>query len=68
MTITEAKTFVGKDCLVFWRDRFGIEQSTKLYIEALQHMSPYGTYLIGCSQDICLDKVTRIDTLNAAAT
>ena len=64
MTIPEAKTYVGKNCSVTWKDRRGIEQSTRLHIEDLTFVPLYGAYLVGDIEDVCLDKVTRIQPLD----
>jgi hypothetical protein len=64
MTIPEAKAYVGKDCAVIWKDRRGIEQSTRLHIEDLTFIPLYGAYLVGDVEDLCLDKITRIRLLD----
>ncbi|HPP75866.1 MAG TPA: hypothetical protein PLU88_12165, partial [Armatimonadota bacterium] len=64
MTIPEAKAYVGKDCSVTWHDRHGKEHSTKIHIEDVTFVPLYGAYLMGDIEDVCLDKVTRIQTIN----
>jgi hypothetical protein len=64
MTIPEAKPYVGRNCTVTWKDRRGIEQSTRLHIENLTFVPLYGAYLVGDIEDVCLDKVTRIQPLD----
>lgn len=64
MTILEAKPYVGKNCTITWRDRRGIEQSTRLHIEDLTFVPLYGAYLVGDIEDVCLEKVTNIQLLD----
>ena len=47
MTIAEARAYVGKDCTVVWKDRNGMEQSTRLLVQGLSYVPPYGGYLLG---------------------
>jgi len=60
MRIPEAKQFVGKECRVSWTDRLGQEHSKVLRVEELQFMPLYGAYIIGDTEEVRLDKVTRI--------
>lgn len=64
MTIVEAKPYVGRNCAITWMDRRGAEQSVQLYIEKLAYVPMYGAYLMGDVEDVCLDKVTRIQPLD----
>lgn len=64
MTITEARPYVGRSCAVTWMDRRGEEQSTRLHIEELKFVPLYGAYLMGDIEDVCLEKVTRIQPLD----
>lgn len=60
MRIPEAKQFVGRECQVSWTDRLGQEHSKVLRVEDLQFVPLYGAYIIGDTEEVRLDKVTRI--------
>lgn len=60
MRIPEAKQFVGRECRVSWTDRLGQEHSKVLRVEDLQFVPLYGAYIIGDTEEVRLDKVTRI--------
>lgn len=64
MTIPEARAYVGRNCSVTWKDRLGREQSLNLHVEELTFVPMYGAYLVGDIEDVCLDKVTRIQPLD----
>jgi hypothetical protein len=64
MTIPDARQFVGKNCSVTYRDRLGNVHSKSLYIHDLTFVPLYGAYLVGDVEDVCLDKVTAIKSLD----
>ena len=63
MTIREAKSYIGKDCSITWRNRMGKEQKINLHIHDLTFVPLYGAYLVGDIEDVCLDRVTRIQPI-----
>lgn len=64
MTIPEARPYVGRNCAVTWRDRHGNEMSTRLHVEEVSFVPMYGAYLMGDVEEVCLEKVTRIQLLD----
>ena len=60
MTVHEATPYVGKDCSVVWRDRFGDEQLMKTHIYKLGFVPLHGSYIMGDEDDVFLNKVVRI--------
>lgn len=63
MQIPEAKRYLGRDCTVTFRDRHGDEITKNLHLHDVQFVPLYGAYLIGDIEDVCLDRVTSISTL-----
>lgn len=63
MHISEVREFVGKNCSVTWMDRFGREQTTILRVNDLTFIPLYGAYLVGDGEELNLEKVTRIQTV-----
>ncbi len=64
MTIPEAKQYVGRNCWVSWTDRHGHEHSKVLRVEDLRFWPFYGSYIIGDTEAVRLDKVTEILALD----
>ena len=60
MTIPEAKEYVGRNCWISWTDRTGQSHSKVLQVEDLQFLPMYGAYLVGDTEEVRLDKVTKI--------
>jgi hypothetical protein len=63
MTVREARVYVGRDCAVTWKDRFGMEQIAQTHIYKLGFVPRYGAYIMGDVDDVYLNKVTRIQPL-----
>lgn len=64
MTVHEATGYVGKDCAVTWKNRFGHEQIVRTHIYKLGFVPLYGTYIMGDVDDVFLNKVTRIQIVD----
>lgn len=63
LNIRDAKEYVGRDCLITYRDRLGNEQQKTLHVHDLTFVPLYGAYLVGDVEDVHLDKVTAISPL-----
>lgn len=63
MGIPEAKQYLGQNCAVTFRDRRGDEITKNLHVHDVQFVPLYGAYLIGDIEDVCLDRVTGISSL-----
>lgn len=64
MQVSEAREFIGRNCSVTWKDRRGTEQTTVTRVNDLTFVPLYGAYLIGDSEELNLEKVTNIQTLD----
>ncbi len=64
MHISEAREYVGKHCSVTWMDRYGREQTTNFRVNDLTFIPMYGAYLVGDGEELSLEKVTRIQTMD----
>ena len=64
MNIPEAKQYLGRQCAVTFRNRHGEEITKKLRIHDVEFVPLYGAYLIGDLEDVCLDRVTTISSLD----
>ena len=64
MRVPEAKQYLGKHCSVTFLDRHGDEITRNLRVHDVAFVPLYGVYLIGDLEDICLDRVTSISTLD----
>ncbi len=64
MTIPEAKSYVGKNCSITYRDRHGAEQCLTTHVHEVTFVPLYGAYLVGDIEDVCLEKVTKIQQIN----
>ena len=63
MRIPEAKQYMGKHCSVTFLNRTGDEITKNLHVHDITFVPLYGAYLIGDIEDVCLDRVTNINTL-----
>ena len=64
MNIPEAKQYLGRHCAVTFRNRHGDQITKNLRICDIEFVPLYGAYLIGDLEDVCLDRVTTIDSLD----
>lgn len=60
MRAEDARAYIGKRCAVTYLDRSGAEVTEDIQVYDLEHVQLYGTYLVGDSQDINIDRVTGI--------
>ena len=60
MTVTEARQYLGKRCVVTFLNRQGEEVTKNLQLHDVAFVPLYGAYLIGDIEDVCLDRVTNI--------
>ena len=71
MLLTEAKAYIGKKCSILFQDRHGHELSVVSKIYDATYVPLYGGYLVTDSDDLRLDRVTKIslvgETVEAAA-
>jgi hypothetical protein len=65
MRIPEARQFLGKNCAVTFRNRFGDEITRNLRVHDVTFVPLYGPYLIGDVEDVSLDRITSINSLDA---
>ena len=63
MSITEARSYVGKRCTITWIDRSGQEYKNTGLIQETKFVPMYGAYLITDADEVRLDKVTGIQTM-----
>lgn len=63
MVIAEAKKYLGRHCAVTFRNRRGDEITKTLHLQDVQFVPLYGPYLIGDIEDVSLDRVTSISSL-----
>ncbi|OFX14310.1 MAG: hypothetical protein A2Z18_11190 [Armatimonadetes bacterium RBG_16_58_9] len=64
MNIPEAKRYLGRQCAVTYRNRHGDQVTKNLRIHDIEFVPLYGAYLIGDLEDVCLDRVSAIDSLD----
>lgn len=64
MKMTEARQYLGRHCSVTFFDRSGDEITKSLHVHDLTFVPLYGAYLIGDVEDVCLDRITNISTLD----
>jgi hypothetical protein len=62
--IPEAKQYLGRHCAVTYRDRHGDEITRDLVVHDVAFVPLYGAYLIGDIEDVSLERITRISTLD----
>jgi len=63
MYIPEAKQYLGKNVAVTYRDRHGDLHTRSLHVHDVVFAPIYGGCLIGAIDDIWLDRVTSISTI-----
>lgn len=63
MRIPEAKQYLGRHCAVTYRNRHGDEVTRSLQVQDVAFVPLYGAYLIGDIEDVSLDRITSISTL-----
>jgi hypothetical protein len=64
MRIPDAKQYLGRHCVVTFRDRHGDEITKDLHIHDVTFVPLYGAYLIGDIEDVSLERVTSISALD----
>lgn len=64
MRLPEARQYLGKRCAVTFLNRHGDEITRSLQVHDVAFVPLYGTYLIGDIEDVCLDRVTNISTVD----
>lgn len=64
MRIPEAKQFLGRNCSVTFKNRNGDEITKQLLVNDVAFVPMYGAYLIGDIEDVCLDRITNISTID----
>jgi hypothetical protein len=62
--LPEARQYLGKRCAVTFLNRQGDEVTRNLQVHDLAFVPLYGAYLIGDIEDVCLDRVTSISTID----
>lgn len=60
VSLTEAKSYIGKVCAIDWLDRSGQEQRTVSTIHDATFVPLYGAYLVTDRDDIRLDRVSSL--------
>jgi hypothetical protein len=64
--LSEAKEFVGKVCSIRWQDRSGNEQLVISKIYDATYVPLYGGYLITDNEDIRLDRISEVSSMDEA--
>lgn len=64
MYIPEAKQYLGRNVSVTYRDRHGDSHTKSLHVQDVTFVPMYGGCLVGDIDDIWLEKVTNISTLD----
>ncbi len=64
MRIPEAKRYLGMNCAVTYKNRHGDEVTKNLLIHDVAFVPLYGAYLIGDIEDVCLERITNISTID----
>jgi hypothetical protein len=67
MTVSEAKSFVGREVEVHYFDRHGDECSAIAFLVDVQHVPMYGTNLLFDFGEISLDRVRTLSNRDEAA-
>lgn len=65
MRIPEAKQYLGRHCAVTYRNRQGDSITRNLMVQDVAFVPLYGAYLIGDIEDVSLDRVTSINTIDS---
>lgn len=60
MKASELKDFIGKRCDIVFLNRKGDITTRKLDIQDITYVPLYGEYLIGDTEDICLDRIRSV--------
>ncbi|MCS6776577.1 MAG: hypothetical protein RMJ43_12425 [Chloroherpetonaceae bacterium] len=68
MQLAEVKPFVGRRCIITWRDRSGKECETTSLIYDATFVPLYGSYLITETDEIQLDRVLHIQPVEDPVT
>ncbi len=63
MSISQARGFVGKRCAITWTDRYGNEFRNVGTVQTTRFVPMYGAYLVTESDEVSLEKVTDIQTV-----
>lgn len=63
MQIPEAKNYLGRHCTVTFRDRLGETHTQTTHVHDVTFVPMYGACLVGDIEDIWLDRITSISTL-----
>ncbi len=63
MLLNEAKSYIGKQCTIVWKDRVGKEQVTVSKVYDATFVPLYGGYLVTDVDDIRLDRVCNVALL-----
>ena len=63
MYIPEAKQYLGKNVAVTYRDRHGDLHTKSLHVHDVTFVPIYGGCLVGDIDDIWLDRVTSISSI-----
>ena len=63
MFIPEAKQYLGRNVSVTYRDRRGDLRTKSLHVHDVAFVPIYGSCLIGEAEDIWLDRVTSLTTV-----
>jgi hypothetical protein len=64
MFAPDAKQYLGRNIAVFYRDRHGDLRIKSLYVRAIEFVPAYGGCLIGNNEQIWLDTVVSISTID----
>ncbi len=65
MKIPEAKQYLGRHCSITYRDRHGDEITRDLHVHDVAFVPLYGAYLIGDIEDVSLERITSISSLDS---
>lgn len=63
MMIPEAKQYLGRRVAVTYNDRRGQLHTKTLQVQDISFVPMYGSYLMGDIEDIWLDRITSISTV-----
>lgn len=63
MNIPEAKTYLGRNCSVTFRDRHGDTHTKTVHVHDVTFVPMYGAYLVGDVDDIWLERITSISAI-----
>lgn len=65
MSLSEARSFIGKLCFIRWHDRNGQENELLSAVYDVTHIPLYGGYLVTDTSDIPLSHVRFISLADA---